>query len=140
MLYCFDEPPATKRCSKCQEDLPLANFGRSSGGNYLRPECRACGKKLDADRARLRKIAPPIPDDYHCPICLKSEAEARGKGGRNSGTWCLDHNHKTLEFRGYLCHSCNRTIGQLEEDPERLIRAMKYLNSGPERTKNEENP
>jgi transposase-like protein len=39
----------------------------------------------------------------------------------------LDHNHTTKQFRGYLCHSCNRTIGQLDEDISRLYRAIEYL-------------
>ncbi len=39
----------------------------------------------------------------------------------------VDHDHTTGEVRGLLCHNCNRAIGLLREDPERLRRAIEYL-------------
>lgn len=113
-----------KRCSKCLQELPLDKFGPSSGGVYLRPECRECGKKLSKERDILRKTTPLPPTDYHCPGCLRTEEEAKGCGGKKVGTWCLDHNHKTGKGRDWLCHDCNRKIG---DDPEELIRLSEYL-------------
>ena len=39
----------------------------------------------------------------------------------------VDHDHETQEIRGLLCHHCNVAIGQFREDPERLMRAVAYL-------------
>jgi len=39
----------------------------------------------------------------------------------------VDHSHKTDEIRGLLCLKCNSGIGYLNDDPELLAKAMKYL-------------
>ena len=40
---------------------------------------------------------------------------------------CVDHNHKTDEIRGLLCKKCNSAIGLLNDDPELMLKAIKYL-------------
>jgi hypothetical protein len=42
----------------------------------------------------------------------------------------LDHDHKTNQARGYLCHSCNRDIVILDK-PDKLAKAMAYLAKPP---------
>ena len=54
-----------------------------------------------------------------CAIC--GVTETRG--------WCVDHCHSTGRVRGILCHPCNTGIGFMEEDTERLSRAIDYLRS-----------
>ena len=39
----------------------------------------------------------------------------------------LDHNHRTGQARGILCHLCNRGLGYFQDDPGLLIKAAKYL-------------
>jgi hypothetical protein len=61
--------------------------------------------------------------DHCCDIC----------GGTDSPTqWGhrlhIDHDHETGRLRGLLCHGCNTAIGLLGDDPERLRRAINYLN------------
>lgn len=41
--------------------------------------------------------------------------------------WHVDHDHKTGIVRGLLCHHCNFIIGQAEDDPGILMRAVQYL-------------
>jgi hypothetical protein len=41
----------------------------------------------------------------------------------------VDHNHKTSEVRGLLCHSCNCAIGLFRDDPSMLQSAITYLKS-----------
>jgi hypothetical protein len=41
----------------------------------------------------------------------------------------VDHNHKTNEVRGLLCHGCNCAIGLLKDDSTILQNAITYLKS-----------
>ena len=42
-------------------------------------------------------------------------------------TWCLDHDHETDTFRGWLCNTCNSSLGWLDDDVGNLERALNYL-------------
>jgi hypothetical protein len=42
-------------------------------------------------------------------------------------TWHTDHCHKTKKFRAMLCASCNTFLGRIESDPQRVPKALKYL-------------
>ena len=62
--------------------------------------------------------------DGKCPICGK-ELKRRGRGGV-----CVDHNHKTKEFRGVLCgYFCNnKVVGMIERaGMHRTQNTMRYL-------------
>ena len=39
----------------------------------------------------------------------------------------VDHDHNTGEIRGLLCNHCNFAIGLFNDNPEFMIRAIKYL-------------
>lgn len=117
----------TKVCRICDQDLPLGSFCKASGGNYLRSECRACEKELGRVRKLIKETAPPVPVNHACPICKRTEEQVRGRGGKKSGTWCCDHDHDTNQFRGWLCHDCNRAIGNFNDDIDRLKTAIDYL-------------
>lgn len=116
-----------KICSKCNKTLLMKEFSNASGGKYKRSECKYCEKELNRIRKNLKETAPPVPKDYKCPICNRSEKEVKDKGGKKSGAWCLDHNHKNNTFRGWLCHQCNRALGGMNDDVSRLKAAIKYL-------------
>lgn len=116
-----------KICSKCKIELSDLEFSPSSGGKYLRPECKSCAKKLAKRREELKKEFGYPSSDYVCPICLKNEEELKGTGG-NASIWVVDHNHDTDDFRGHLCHNCNRGLGVFQDSIERLQRAINYLN------------
>jgi predicted nucleic-acid-binding Zn-ribbon protein len=117
-----------KTCSKCKKELDESCFSPSSGGKYLRPECRKCGYKLSKQRKLLREKYGDPPSGYKCPICLKGEHELQGTGGRAS-IWVVDHNHDTNVFRGHICHNCNRGLGVFQDDVSRFLRAIEYLNN-----------
>ena len=60
-----------------------------------------------------------------CALCEKElQIEATGK-------WVVDHNHQTGKIRGVLCYPCNVALGQFQDDPRMLIRAIEYLHSRP---------
>lgn len=80
------------------------NFGLSWGAALVKaasmPEvCDLCGKE---------------PSTVHL-ISMKLQA------------LCLDHNHTTGALRGWLCHSCNRGIGMLQDDPGLMEKAARYV-------------
>ena len=56
-----------------------------------------------------------------CAIC--STAAPGGVANRLH----VDHDHDTGEVRGLLCHSCNKGIGHLGDDAERVYAAAIYL-------------
>jgi len=43
------------------------------------------------------------------------------------GNLCYDHDHNTMKFRGVLCRSCNRSLGQLGDTIEDVRNVLAYL-------------
>lgn len=118
-----------KQCAKCKQVLALENFswGLNFGIRKQRHECKVCEKHLHKVRSKLRKETPPPVPEFCCPICLKNEEELQGIGGKGRSVWCVDHNHDTDEFNGWLCHKCNRTLGGFYDDLGILERAVTYV-------------
>lgn len=114
-------------CSKCKRTRPSDRYSPTSGGNYLRAECRDCNRKLNTIREHLKRITPPPGEDYTCPICDKDSEQVKGLGGIANGPWVLDHDHDAGTFRGWLCHKCNRSLGGFDDNLQSLKRAIDYL-------------
>jgi len=123
----YDLGDNVRKCSKCEQLLPLGFFSRHSGANFLRAECRKCNNELSKVRLRLREKHGSAPENHVCPICLGTEEDVRGKGNTKNGSWVLDHCHETEEFRGWLCHKCNRSLGGFDDSVDMLQRAIDYL-------------
>lgn len=62
--------------------------------------------------------------DYLCAICR--EVGFKMHPGIKSPL-NVDHCHETGRVRGLLCHNCNRALGLLKDDVERLKRSISYL-------------
>jgi len=60
-----------------------------------------------------------------CAICHRPERQLR-KGMLKA--LAVDHCHKTGKNRQLLCTDCNKGIGIFEEDTDRLLSAISYLN------------
>lgn len=56
-----------------------------------------------------------------CALCDRSHA---GEVKRLA----VDHCHTTGVVRGLLCEACNRALGMFHDCPERLLKAVEYLN------------
>tara|TARA_B110000467_G_C17805319_1_gene207178 strand:+ start:52 stop:477 length:426 start_codon:yes stop_codon:yes gene_type:complete len=117
----------TKKCNKCWVDKPLSNFANGSGCKY-RNECKSCNKIQTDKLGELKKIHGFFPADpnYKCPICGRTEDDLKHLYG-NKRKMVLDHNHKTGEFRGFICNRCNTGLSNFEEDEETLKNAIKYV-------------
>ena len=61
-----------------------------------------------------------ILQDGRCAICGRHQSNFKY-------ALSVDHNHKTGEVRGLLCGACNRGIGLLSDNIEKLKKAVLYL-------------
>lgn len=59
-----------------------------------------------------------------CDICHRPETMTQ-KG--NVKRLSVDHDHDTGAVRGLLCSACNRALGFLGDDPERVAEAAAYI-------------
>jgi hypothetical protein len=58
---------------------------------------------------------PAPPTDNKCAICHRE------------ALLCLDHDHETGKFRGYICRDCNMALGKLGDTTEAIRRVLAYL-------------
>jgi len=73
------------------------------------------------NRKREEIAGRPAPDK--CEVCGGSESKNRNGKSRMH----FDHDHKTDRFRGWICGPCNRVLGLVKDDSERLRDLAEYL-------------
>lgn len=79
-------------------------------------------------KTRLKKFGLTLLDYYtahRCGVCMEEMSTCHTNKGAKSKH--IDHDHDTGRFRGFLCHSCNVSLGAMKDDPIRLRRAANYL-------------
>lgn len=148
--WCLSEK-ATKTCTRCHEEKSPSEFYRDrTRKDGLYPQCRKCAaqakkgsRKSDPEyqrqwrqrnpdkyraisrRAELKRKYGITVSDYEgmyakqegrCAICKKAEE-----------ILAIDHCHDSGRVRGLLCKACNRGIGMLQDSPELLESAVRYL-------------
>lgn len=105
----------TKACIYCNEEKHVSEFPKHSHyKDNLDSRCKSCIKTHTRLRTELHKKAPTKPEVCEC--C-----------GKVPEKWCLDHDHQTHEFRGWICDKCNTGIGKLGDNLDGLYNAVKYL-------------
>ena len=115
--------PNEKVCTVCKESLPASafrNYRWSSTG--LTSACKKCMsiKKIIAkynisDTTYLSLLKK---QDNKCAIC------GQPPGKRELS---VDHNHQTGEVRGLLCDNCNLGLGNFQDSPFLLNKAISYV-------------
>jgi hypothetical protein len=69
-----------------------------------------------------------------CAIC---EEEGFTMADHHKMKLVVDHCHTTGKVRGLLCHNCNRALGLLKDNTERLKKAINYLENTNEQRNND---
>ena len=104
-----------KKCTWCDEEKYITEFPKHSHAkDNLDTRCRDCIKLHAKVTKQLKKEAPPKLGV--CDCC-----------GRKPIKWCLDHDHTTNLFRGWVCEPCNTGIGILGDNIEGIQKALDYL-------------
>lgn len=138
--------PAGRVCIKCERSKPVTSFHKGKNS------CRVCVKRYDAERWKgfpEKRAATALSvrkwhfrnaygitfEDYDrmfeaqggvCLIC--GNQSATYKTGVKQRLQ-VDHCHKTGKVRGLLCNRCNGGLGLFNDDVDRLLAAVAYLQS-----------
>lgn len=63
-----------------------------------------------------------------CEVCGNPQPDhLTGSHGGRVTHLCYDHSHKTGKFRGWICSPCNKCLGLIDDDIERLKKLILYL-------------
>jgi len=120
-----------KTCSKCREDKPITDFYKREGGRY-KSRCKKCYNERVRDYyhhrgGKQQKVRTTYGTEYDemyaaqngaCKICRKNFSRLH-----------VDHDHKTGNVRGLLCHGCNVALGHFQDNVSSLTNAIEYLNN-----------
>lgn len=131
-LYWKRNPPVEQRCAECG----VAVGGKRRDVVYC---SNACARRAKAKRpgysemrrnGHLKSLYGITHDEYEamlarqkgrCAICGADTPRAA------KPHFAVDHDHVTGQVRGVLCHPCNTGIGQLQDDPNVIAAALKYV-------------
>mgnify|MGYP003351828836 CR=1 FL=1 len=126
---------AIRECVVCgiraYTEYDLQYFQKRKEGKYGRSNmCKCCANKkgrttgrASKEKYQIKKRYNKSREDYYEKMSMYSECQICG----STKELCYDHCHDIDEFRGVLCRACNRSIGQLGDNAESLLRAYNYL-------------
>lgn len=114
-----------KRCITCGKVRSISQFYYRKSRGKFEATCTPCNdlRRRRKARSRLYGLKPGdftqmLEDqDHMCAICFTPISHGAS----------LDHDHKTGEVRGILCHNCNVGLGQFEDNPDLIHQAYMYL-------------
>lgn len=106
------------RDEKKRERIRDREFRFSDNDGWLRKSIRLATKKLHIDPILVMTHFDIVGNKCECCGHIPSIEEAR---------ICLDHDHKTGHFRGFLCSPCNTFLGYIEKYPDRIQTLKNYL-------------
>lgn len=137
-----------KICTTCNQNKPVKLFNKDNrlSAGYT-AQCKSCrnkqtrkyywseqgeeARKKNKENTRnwryLRDYGITTEDYNKLYQAQKGKCAICGGKQTSGENLDVDHNHKTGEVRGLLCHSCNKGIGLLKDSPRILKLALKYL-------------
>ncbi len=120
-----------KTCKECGKEKDVEAFAPNQYGKnnrvLRRPVCRECYAKkvkINPEQKRLfekNNPRPKIGEIFLCPICNRSFKR------EHSNDVVLDHSHIDGSVRGWLCSSCNTSLGKFKDDVNVLQRAINWI-------------
>lgn len=112
-----------KTCSRCRNMYPVSQFSlNKSHSDGMQNECKECQRKRKwSDRYELDSA---LAAEWLAGGCMSCGAEK--SRGHRSERLQIDHDHETGRARGALCADCNRALGLLRDDPQRVLGLMGY--------------
>jgi hypothetical protein len=123
-----------RKCIDCGlESTDLTKFTKSNQSKYGRRNlCISCSvkrnnaqagtKRWKTDHQTKKRYGVDV-DTYNARMAAQTSCEICGK----TEELCYDHCHDTMKFRGVLCRGCNRSLGQLGDNLEDILKVVKYL-------------
>jgi hypothetical protein len=109
-----------KVCTRCTRHLPVDDFNRGARfGDGLQPWCKSCQRAQKAE-ARYGVTDLEALLAQGCAACGATSSRGKRK------TLQIDHDHETDRFRGILCGGCNKALGMLGDDPDRVLALLAY--------------
>lgn len=121
-----------KRCPGCNTTRPIADFYPSKHSWDGRTVyCRDCARdmvkrhpKRSVYRRKYRAAKYGLSLEQLDELELRAAGCCEICGLEVDYQLCIDHDHRTDQVRGLLCHSCNKALGALEDH---LFEALIYL-------------
>ena len=98
-----------KTCNTCNEEKVFTEFYKHPNmkDGYFNV-CKGCYSSRENVKNRLKIGFATLKPD-HCECCGSLDVKLQ-----------LDHCHETNMFRGFICRSCNKTIGNYGDTYESL--------------------
>jgi hypothetical protein len=128
------ERHALRTCKDCGfSTTTFAGFVKNKGSKYgYRNLCISCAVKRNEANPKQKdwKTDHQTKKRYNVDVETYKRLMATSSCCQiceSTQNLCYDHDHKTMEFRGVLCRSCNKAIGQLGDTVESLEKAVNYL-------------
>ena len=150
-----------KVCRKCDQKLPMSSFHKKKQlKDGLNTICKGCQNKLqsqyrqqNASKTKQYRRSSNLKHNYGmtyreynlkyeqqngcCAICEKHQSEI-------PLALAVDHDHQTGAVRELLCVNCNLGIGNFQDSPDLMKKAIRYLElhkeRGRERTRQQQEP
>jgi recombination endonuclease VII len=131
------DPGTHQVCKKCKENKPIEEFGiRLDTKSGRKSWCKSCLRRsFEEERKRkLRSAYSLSREEYQqmltdqqgvCASCHQPETSIHHRTGQVMEL-AVDHCHVTDAVRGLLCQRCNRALGLLYEEPEKIRDLLKY--------------
>ena len=132
--------PQMKTCGHCKLPRKVGDFYRNKGkpGGRSRT-CRFCQEEYCKSwrrrhpkksceirrRSRIKHAYGLSGGEFDRLLTRQSNQCAVCKSPLTKP--CVDHDHRTGKVRGLVCRDCNLAVGHFKDDPERMRKAIRYL-------------
>ena len=123
----FDNLTAKASHERLCKDNPnrIENAGAQARKKYT-PNTKYKAKNGDILDVTKEAVQNYLDEHKTCEICGKTVEESIHWDSKFSPKrLCVDHDHKTLKFRGVLCSQCNRQLGWYEQYQEEIEAYLK---------------